>query len=42
MVALLDGADLTVDTTGPVGMNNLNFVLAHKAGTLHLDGRKTP
>jgi ubiquinone/menaquinone biosynthesis C-methylase UbiE len=33
IVSLLAGADLTVDTTGPVGMNNLHFVLAEKAGT---------
>ena len=28
IVALLEGADLTVNTTGPVGMNDLQFVLA--------------
>lgn len=28
IVALLQDADLTVNTTGPVGTNNLNFVLA--------------
>src|SRR5262245_24148157 len=32
IVALLAGADLSVDTTGPVGMNNLHFVLAENAG----------
>lgn len=33
MVALLEDADLTVNTTGPVGMNDLNFVLASNSGT---------
>ena len=41
MIALLEDADLTVNTTGPVGMNNLNFVLAQNVGTLRPDGRKS-
>ena len=42
MAALLEDAGLTVTTTGPVGMNNLNFVLAQNTGALHTDGRETP
>lgn len=33
IVALLEGADLTVKTTGPVGMNDLHFVLAQNQRT---------
>lgn len=34
IVTLLRGAGLTVNTTGPVGMNNLHFALAEKTGTV--------
>jgi ubiquinone/menaquinone biosynthesis C-methylase UbiE len=38
MVALLEDADLTVNTTGPVGMNDLNFVVAQNLRSSHRAG----
>src|SRR5262249_58956949 len=34
MATLLSGAGLKMTTTGPVGMNNLHFVLAENEGTI--------